>query len=330
MPGSPPSRAPWLLAILVIAAILIALLGVGVVGFGGSPVARPGTTGGTSVATSSVASSSTTSRAAAQDATPAVDVAAIDVGLAATRPDEAAGPAPVVDELEHGDVLRLRVTDLRPGARGFVSQCAREPAGFAGCTNTFPVQVDDQGVAYFQYQVRDERQRCGTDASCVVVASDDDNGAAFAYTVFGAAAPPPAKVELRPVGPYRAGARVEVRASPMAPGAAVDIAFCSKSCGRSTRATADRAGFAHASIVLGDSCVGSDRCAIIATGVATRDAVELVRFEIGPTATYDAWRLAVGLTAAALLLLAVRALARRTDWRGPSEAETPALDHVSF
>jgi hypothetical protein len=190
--------------------------------------------------------------------------------------------------------------------------------------------VNDEGVAYFQYQVRDERKRCGTAASCVVVASDDDDGEAFAYTVFGATAPPPATVELRPIGPYRTGARVDVRAAPMAPGAAVDIAFCASRCGRTTRATADRAGFAHASIVLGESCVGSDRCAIVATGVATRDAVELVRFVTGPTATYDAWRLAVGLTAAALLLLAVRALARRTDWRGPSEAETPALDQVSL
>ncbi len=260
MPGPPPSRAPWLLAILVIAAIVIALLGVGIVGFGGSPVAGPNPTGGTSVATARAATSSTTSRAAAQDAPPSVDAAAVDVRLAATRPDEAPRPASVVDELEHGDVLRVRVTNLRPGARGFVSQCAREPAGFADCTNTFPIQVNDEGVAYFQYQVRDGGQHCGTAASCVVVASDDDDGEAFAYTVFGAPAPPPATVELRPLGPYPAGARVEVRAAPMAPGAAVDIAFCAKSCGRSTRATADRAGFARASIVLGESCVGSDRC----------------------------------------------------------------------
>ena len=99
--------------------------------------------------------------------------------------------------------------------------------------------------------------------------------------------------------------------------------------GRTRARTADSAGFARAVIVLGESCVGSDRCAIVATGVATRDAVELVRFVTGPTATYEAWRLAVGLTAAASLLLVVRCLCDGPHRRGPSEAETPALDQVA-
>jgi hypothetical protein len=330
MSGPAPSRVPWVLALLVIAVIVIAFLGVGLIGRGDAPVAEPDPASGTSAATSRVATSPTTGLVTPDDPPPTDHAPAIEVRIAATRPGETVQQASVIDELEDRDVLRLRVTDLHPGAHGFVSQCVREPAGFAGCTNAFPIQVNDEGIAYFQYQVSGDRQRCGTAASCVVVATDANDGEAFAYTVFGATAPPPAAVQLHPAGPYRAGTRVEVRAAPMAPGAAVDIAFCANSCGPSTHATADHAGIARASIVLDSTCVGGDRCVISVTGVATRDAVKLVQFVTGPTATYEVWRLAIGLTGAALLLLGVRVLARRTDWRAPSEAETPALDQVSL
>jgi hypothetical protein len=44
---------------------------------------------------------------------------------------------------------------------------------------------------------------------------------------------------------------------------------------------------------------------------------------------YDPLRLAAGLGLAVLLLVVALWLVRTTDWRPPSEADTPELDRVS-
>ncbi|HLF40907.1 MAG TPA: hypothetical protein VI854_05455, partial [Acidimicrobiia bacterium] len=49
-------------------------------------------------------------------------------------------------------------------------------------------------------------------------------------------------------------------------------------------------------------------------------------FSSGPAARYDAGRVALGIAIAGLLLALAAGLVRRTDWSGPAEAATPAMD----
>jgi hypothetical protein len=53
-----------------------------------------------------------------------------------------------------------------------------------------------------------------------------------------------------------------------------------------------------------------------------------VTFAAGPSATYDSARLLSGLLIAGLLLLLACVLVRATDWRKPTEADTPELDRA--
>jgi hypothetical protein len=56
--------------------------------------------------------------------------------------------------------------------------------------------------------------------------------------------------------------------------------------------------------------------------------VAAVTFAAGPGARYDAARVFVGGALGALLLLVATWLIRNTDWRKPTEADTPELDGV--
>jgi len=70
--------------------------------------------------------------------------------------------------------------------------------------------------------------------------------------------------------------------------------------------------------------------AAAATGVLTVGAWTVVRstFAAGPSASYDATRVLVGLLVAAILFALASYLVRTTDWRKPTEADTPALDEA--
>jgi hypothetical protein len=226
--------------------------------------------------------------------------------------------------------LRVRVRDLQPGARGSAQQCIRVAGGVDDCRNAFPVQVGDDGTAYFQYEVLRGSASCDSSASCVLTVTDGDNGAALAYTVFDERAPAPATVRVRPRGPYRVGTTLHVEVAPVAPGTDLSIAFCNPTCRSEGIATGNRDGVAAADVVLRSRCERGERCSIIVAGLATRDAATSVRFVAGPTASYDAARVLLGLAGAVVFLLVARLLVRRTDWRAPSEAATPALDQIEL
>jgi hypothetical protein len=271
-----------------------------------------------------VVSTTTTDAVAAahDDASPATLVMTTDARSSSTS-------APVADGLDDGDVLRIRVRKLQPGSLARVRQCATRSEG-APCTNAFPVRVGPDGVAFFQYQVRGDAERCSARASCTLVVTDDDGATAIAYTVFGASAPAAAQVSVRPEGPYEAGERVTVHVSPLPPGARLAVAFCRDLCAPVRTMTAGSDGTARASIVLATACGRGDQCVIRVTGLATRDAAVAVRFRAGPSARYENWRVLFGLALAATFAAAARSIIRRTDWRAPTEAATPALDQAAL
>jgi hypothetical protein len=63
---------------------------------------------------------------------------------------------------------------------------------------------------------------------------------------------------------------------------------------------------------------------------AAPGAVAAFAFATGPGATYERGRLAIGLVVALVLLVLATFFVRTTDWRKPSEADTPELDRATF
>jgi len=55
-----------------------------------------------------------------------------------------------------------------------------------------------------------------------------------------------------------------------------------------------------------------------------------IAFATGPGAGYDATRTLAGLAAAIALIALATFWVRRTDWRKPSEADTPDLDRIEL
>jgi hypothetical protein len=61
---------------------------------------------------------------------------------------------------------------------------------------------------------------------------------------------------------------------------------------------------------------------------AVPGVVSPIRFAAGASVRYDAQKVVSGVLLAALLLLVAWLLARTTDWRKPTEADTPELDRA--
>ena len=85
-----------------------------------------------------------------------------------------------VDALEPGMVLRVRVSGFAEFAEGIAAQCVHR-AKASECGNSFPVQFDGDGTAFFQYQLRDDSHalavaggRCHPGATrCTLVVRDE-------------------------------------------------------------------------------------------------------------------------------------------------------------
>jgi hypothetical protein len=82
----------------------------------------------------------------------------------------------------------------------------------------------------------------------------------------------------------------------------------------------------------GGSCGGSSQCGIVVTHPksAVPEAFVAIGFSEGPSAQYDARRWMAGLSIAGALLALAVYFARSTDWRKPTEADTPDLDAATF
>ena len=82
----------------------------------------------------------------------------------------------------------------------------------------------------------------------------------------------------------------------------------------------------------GVSCGRGATCGIVVSqaGSSVPAPVVEISFATGPGASYDATRTLVGLGAALALIALAVFWVRGTDWRKPSEADTPELDRVEL
>jgi hypothetical protein len=269
---------------------------------------------------------------------------------ASPRDDFAPFPS-VVDRLPRRAVLLVTVTGFGPGATGLIEQCTA-----TGCGNPFPVTFGDDGAARLQYLVGDQVQTgtavaasCHPDDPPCIVRVSSGGTAAFLTTVFGGPARPAPTVTIdAPDGEFVDGRAVRVVVAGFVPGEHLRATLCAAPASYGTRRcgapsavapiTVDANGRGRTALVIGRGRVGTDgvscgretKCgvAVARAGSSVPGPVVVVTFAAGPSATYDSARLLWGLLIAALLLLLACVLVRATDWRKPTEADTPELDRA--
>lgn len=276
-----------------------------------------------------------------------------EVFIAAAVPDAYGSPMLTVDRLEERSVLRVTVIGFEPETTGIIEQCS-----VGGCSNPFPVSFDVDGRARFQYLVRDDfartfespsRCRAGQPACVVYIHSGDRQ--AFLNTVFRDPAPPARQVNVEPNRfELVDGAGLRISVTGFAPGERLQAMFCvaphtyrKAGCGAPgpvASFTIGADGVGRTTLAAyegrvgsgGGSCGGSAQCGIVVKHArsAVPEALVAVEFSQGPAAEYDLTRSLAGLSMAAALLLVASFLVRRTDWRKPTEADTPDLDRVTF
>jgi hypothetical protein len=339
-------------ALLVV--VLGGLLAGGVVlrGAGGpDETATPGTTDSRAVEPAPSTTGTTTAPVPA--AVPPAGTAGREVHLQAEVGNAFASEPARLDRLPNRSLLRISAAGFETFGRGYVEQCT-----VGGCSNTFPVLFDENGSAVFQYLVvrsfatgLEPPSTCGaTEASCVVHLRGNGHSA-YLTTVFGdvTAAPPRVTVSPRAVDLVD-GSRVRVTVAGFPPGERVQARLCaapethgSARCGGAGPVVSfeiDALGNGHTAFVVREGRVGSDkvlcgRDALCGIVVAQQDSslpapVAPISFAGGPSARYDVTRSLVGLGGAFVLLALAVLLVRGTDWRKPTEADTPDLDQASF
>ena len=307
-------------------------------------------------------------RAGAAEPTPppATDVAPVTsiggvpvrpVAMVATAGDEFPAPS-VVDELVDGTVLRVVALGFGPRSSGQIEQCAITAGRLRSCGNSFPVVFDENGNARFQYLVTATFPLTGSSApvecsaptlTCAVRLVSGSRSA-VAGTVFGVAFPrgvvtiSPEPTELED------GSVLTVWARGLAPDTIARVAVCAapassgrERCGAPgphARLRVDSEGRGSARLAIRGTRVGDHEvecnqdveCGVSVTSATGTPLVPVVgiSFSRGPGASYQGSRLAFGLAAAAVLVLFALYLLRTTDWRKPTEADTPALDAATF
>jgi hypothetical protein len=227
-------------------------------------------------------------------------------------------------DLSDGDVLRMTIRRDGP-SRGAIEQCVvrrRDGAdSLRACGNALPVVTDDDGAADVLYQVVDTG-RCGRSDRCVVVVRfPADDEIADAFIVFGDG-PPELTIELEPAGPYLDGDEVLVDVGATPPGTALSVRLCGDTCADPILGAATSDGHFSATIEIDDEC---NRCQVLVSA-GPRELASPLSIADGPGAAYSVRRLLAGLAAAIGFLAAAVLITRRTDWRPPSEAATPAFD----
>lgn len=276
-----------------------------------------------------------------------------EVFIAPTSVDDYGLVPPSADKLTPRSVLRMTVIGFESESTGVIEQCS-----VGGCANPYPVTFDLEGRARIQYLVHDDfasgfetPSTCrAAEPACVVRIRTDDR-VAFLSTVFRDSAPP---ARIITVKPDRAelvdGTRVRVSVTGFTPGARVQATFCvapdtfgREHCGAPgplSPFTIGANGTGSTTLAVregrvgsaGASCGGASQCGIVVTHPrsAVSEAFVAVEFSDGPAAQYDVTRSLAGLSAAAALIALAYFLVRRTDWRKPTEADTPDLDNVVF
>jgi hypothetical protein len=349
---------------VVLVIVLLGAAGMTLIGLGGgedvnaesSPAGPTRRASSTTASTTTTTSTSTSTAASTPASVPArpLDrdpIEGPDVTLEAVDRDAFATESAVVDRVARRSVLRITARGFTPNATGLVEQCTLD-----SCANAFPVLFDEVGTARLQYLVRDDIvaadgsvSTCRADEPPCVVRLRTEVDSAFLTTVFRDAAPTPRRVTVT------ASARgivddatVTVKVRGFTPGRRVHATLCAapdtagtKRCGAPGPVvpfTIGADGTGGTSIVIRSRQVGSDRahcgrdapCGIVVNeeSSALPAPVVLLTFASGPSARYDASRLAIGLALGCLLLALAFLLVRLTDWRKPTEADTPELDQA--
>jgi hypothetical protein len=347
--GSAIALAGGGLLVVALGAVGIGLLGVG---GGEDDTARPDLTIRSQVTAPSTTSLTPTT---ASRRTADRDVIADGEVYMEVRTEALYGQAPpVVDALHASSVLRITASGFAPGSKGLIEQCT-----VAACANPFPVLFDASGSARIQYLVRDSfaddlapASTCRAKEPPCVVRLRSNEDAAFVTTVFHDPAPPPRRamlIEPRDGGLVD-GERVRVGVTGFIPGERVQAMLCvapddegSTRCGAPgpvAPLTVDANGRGQTELVIeqgrvgthGASCNRSSTCGIAVSPPGSLVPAPIVRvvFAAGPGARYGSSRLLTGLTVALGLLALAVLLSRTTDWRKPSEAETPELDRATL
>ena len=292
--------------------------------------------------------------ATAATTTAAVPRAALDgleVHVQASAGDAFASPSPLVDRLPSRSVLRISATGFETSGSGYVEQCT-----VGGCSNLFPVLFDENGSARLQYLVGssfgarfEPASTCRAGQPPCAVHLRGNGRSAFLTTVFGDAAAVQRQVTVEPgaLGLVD-GARVRISVTGFNPGEHVQAMLCaapdtrgSERCGAPgpvSSFTIGSGGAGRTTFVIRETHVGSARvlcgrgaeCGIVVShaGSSVPAPVVPIAFAVGPAARYDATRWLTGLSLAAVLLAFAVFLVRGTDWRKPTEADTPDLDHA--
>ncbi len=227
-------------------------------------------------------------------------------------------------DLSDGEVVRMTIRRAE-SSRGIIEQCVVEHGvradGLTACGNELPVVTDEHGAADVLYQVVDT-ERCGGNDRCVVVVRfPADDQMADAFIVFGDGPPEPT-VDVEPAGPYVTGDEVLVDVGEASPDAAWSVRLCSDTCTDPIVGTATSDGRFSTTIEVDGECT---RCELLVS-TGPREVAYPLTIKGGPGASYSLSRLLAGLAAAIGFLAAAVQISRRTDWRPPSEAATPAFD----
>lgn len=359
MTARDPARGSVSAGVAVVAGVVVLLAGAAVLVVGAGrgdegPTRAPRAPATTTPARAADTAVATTRSAGPSRPTSQAERAAGVREVLVPAPADDRFPSPVVvDELEPRVVLRVAAVGFEPDRRGSVRQCVRRGAGDARCGNRFPVQFDADGTARFQYLIgarigdpEAARPACVVATTTCSVRLTDGETTAVVDTVFGGPAPRSRAVVAPAPDAVDVGDRLRVTLAGFAPGARVRVALCAAPTVSGTRRCGGDGGEVHVpiggdgtgrgSMVVADRLVGSERvrcgratpCAIVvqATGGATGIVPVPLAFAAGPGASYDAGRVVLAAVLVAVLLVAAGALYRTTDWRKPSEAETPDMD----
>ena len=269
---------------------------------------------------------------------PATEETAVDDGTAGHAPLRQAGavllavgalglpPVPgALGDLDDGDPLVLRVNGLLPGSTATVHQCVAGARLARSCRPGLPFTVNDdqRSTVLVDLQVRFEGAGETVDCrrvDCSVVVFGTSR--LELLTFFGQPAPQPVTVAVDPAT-LPPGGTLTATAEHLRPGSQASFVVCrpagdrSADCGDPTRAGL----VGPDGLVRGSVTVGSGRCprgaqcavAVMVDGGGPRAYAPLRLIGRGGVA-YDDTRLAAGVGAASLLLLAAFALLHRTDW----------------
>jgi hypothetical protein len=249
-------------------------------------------------------------------------------------PEAFAPPPSLVSGLTDGTVVPVTASGFPADSDGQASQCA----GPGRCGPSIPVRFDGSGRAQFLFLLADGvpgGPACRGSVRCTLVVSGEGGRRAAAVTGFGPRRLPEPAVTVRPRVDLADGSVVRVRLSGFPPGATATVLQCvapasagPRRCGEPgpvVHTTVGRDGAASVDFTVRTGRVGSEdgvRCerrricglSVVVDGAAL-DAVVPITFSAGPTADYDAGRLALGLGLAAAFGLVAVALGVRTRWR---------------